>query len=511
MINNFQNWKEDSELRGLCESAATELRRRMAEREISPVELVNACLDRIVAVNPAVNAVVTLDEEGARTAAGLAEIAFMRGEVRGPLQGIPVLIKDTQDTAGLRTTYGSPLFANHIPVADQASVARLRAAGAIILGKTNTPEWAAGGNTRNPVHGATGNPFDPLRSAAGSSGGSAVALACGMTPLASGSDTGGSLRNPAAYAGIVGMRPSYGLVASERRVFGWSSLSTDGPMARTVSDVALMLSVMASDDARDPLAYTLPREAIRGRAERWNAPSPIDLKRIRIAFTEDFGFAPTERAIRRIFRRRVERMAPLVAECCEAGPDCSGADDAFAVLRAASFLATHGKTYKERPDMLGPNVRANVEEGLGYSLEDYARAAATQTRIYRGFQSFFEGCDVIVSPAMTLSPRPWAELYPTEIDGEPTRSYFHWLALAYGVTLSGHPALSLPLGLDESGMPFGLQIVGPRGGDGLLLAVAAALETAFADDPQLCRPKPDLSRLASAPPLSATPGFQAWD
>jgi amidase len=495
----------------LCDRAASELRRLMTDRKLSPVELVDACLSRIAAINPAVNAVVTLDEDRARTAAGLAELAFVRGEIRGPLQGIPILIKDTQDTAGLLTTYGSPLFAGHVPAADQASVARLRAAGAIILGKTNTPEWAAGGNTRNAVHGATGSPFDPMRSAAGSSGGSAVALACGMAPLASGSDTGGSLRNPAAYAGIVGMRPSYGLVASERRVFGWSNLSTDGPMARSVADVALMLSVMASDDVRDPLAYTLPGEAIRGRPERWRAPSPIDLKNIRVAFTEDFGFAPTERAIRRVFRKRVERLAPLVAECREAAPDCSGADETFAVLRAALFLATHGKTYKERPEMLGPNVRANVEEGLRYSLEDYARAASAQTRIYRNFQSFFEGCDIIVSPAITLSPRPWAELYPTEIDGARTKSYFHWLALAYGVTLSGHPALSLPLGLDESGMPFGLQIVGSRGGDAMLLAVAAALEAAFASDGELCRPKPDLSRLSKAPPLSATPGFLAWD
>jgi len=495
----------------LCDTSAIELKRLLADREISPVELVEACLSRIAAINPAVNAVVTLDEAGARTAAGLAELAFTRGEVRRPLQGIPVLIKDTQDTAGLRTTYGSPLLANNVPAADQASVARLRAAGAIILGKTNTPEWAAGGNTRNPVHGATGNPFDPMRSAAGSSGGSAVALACGMAPLASGSDTGGSLRNPAAYAGIVGMRPSYGLVASERRVFGWSNLSTDGPMARSVADVALMLSVMASDDARDPLAYTLPGAVIRGRPAPWSPPDQIDLKTIRVAFTDDFGFAPTERAIRRAFRKRVERLAPSVAECREATPDCAGADETFAVLRAAQFLATHGKTYQERPDMLGPNVRANVQEGLRYSLQDYARAAAAQTRIYRSFQTFFAGCDVIVSPAITLSPRPWAELYPTEIDGEPTKSYFHWLALAYAVTLSGHPALSLPLGLDDSGMPFGLQIVGPRGGDAMLLAVAAALEAAFAGDPELCRPRPDLARLSGAPPLSATPGFLAWD
>jgi amidase len=495
----------------LCDLSATELRRQMAERAISPVQIVDHCLARIASVNPAVNAVVTLDEHGAHAAARAAETAILRGDNLGPLHGIPVLIKDTQDTAGLRTTYGSPLFANHIPSADQGSVARLRAAGAIILGKTNTPEWAAGGNTRNPVHGATGNPFDPSRSAAGSSGGSAVALACGMAPLASGSDTGGSLRNPAAYAGVVGMRPSYGLVASEKRAFGWSGLSTDGPMARTVSDVALMLSVMASDDPRDPLAYSLPGEIVRGRADRWISPNLADLGRLRVAYTDDFGFAPTERTVRRVFRDRVARIAPLVAECREDTPDCSGADDAFAVLRAAMFLAMHGKTYRERPDMLGPNVRANVEEGLGYNLEDYARAATAQTRIYRSFQSFFAGCDVLISPAVTLSPRPWSELFPAEIDGRPTTSYFHWLALAYGVTLAGHPALSLPVGVDEAGLPFGLQIVGPRGGDAIVLSVAAALEGAFANDPDLRRPMPDLARLATAPPLSLSPGFLAWD
>jgi Asp-tRNA(Asn)/Glu-tRNA(Gln) amidotransferase A subunit family amidase len=282
-------------------------------------------------------------------------------------------------------------------------------------------------------------------------------------------------------------------------------------MARTVSDVALMLSVMASDDARDPLAYTLPGETVRGGAERWISPPPTDLTRLRIALTEDFGFAPTERAIRRVFRDRVSRISPLVGECREGTPDCSGADDAFAVLRAAMFVAMHGKTFKERPDKLGPNVRANVEEGLRYSLEDYARAATAQTRIYRSFQSFFEGCDVLVSPTITLSPRPWTELFPAEIDGQPTASYFHWLALAYGVTLAGHPALSLPCGVDATGFPFGLQIVGPRGGDAIVLGVAAALESAFANDSDLRRPTPDLARLASAPPLAQTSGFFAWD
>ena len=495
----------------LCDHSAVELSRLLAAKTISPVELLGSCLSRIAAVNPAVNAVVALDEERAMAAALDAEAAIMRGEGLGPLHGLPVLIKDTQDTAGLRTTYGSPLFADHIPAVDAGSVARLRAAGAIILGKTNTPEWAAGGNTRNPVYGATGNPFGPLRSAAGSSGGSAVALACGMAPLASGSDTGGSLRNPAAYAGVVGFRPSYGLIASERRLFGWSNLSTDGPMARTVADAALMLSVMASDDARDPLAYTLPDEPVRGRRERWSPVAPATLGNLRVAFTEDFGFAPTEAHIRRVFRDRVAHLLPLFADGRFGSPDCSGADEAFAILRAALFLATHGKTYRDQREMLGPNVRANVEEGLGYSLSDYARAAADQTRIYRSFQQFFAQHDILISPTITLSPRPWTELYPSEIDGKRTRSYFHWLALAYGVTLAGHPALSLPVGVDEAGLPFGLQIVGPRGGDAIVLSVAAALEAAFAGDPALCRPVPDVVQLARARPLSEAPHFRDWD
>jgi amidase len=495
----------------ICDQTAVELVGLLKRRALSPVELLDACLARIEAVNPAVNAVVTLDEPGARAAAKAAEAEIMRGEDRGLLHGLPVLIKDTQDTKGMRSTYGSPILADNVPAADQASVARLRAAGAIIFGKTNTPEWAAGANTRNPVFGATGNPFDPMRSAAGSSGGSAVALACGMAPLASGSDTGGSLRNPAAFNGIVGMRPSSGLVASDKRAHGWSNLSTDGPMARNVADLALMLSVMASDDARDPLAYTLPDEAVRGKPARWSPPAAADLGKLRVASTADFGFAPTEAAIRRVFAQRVARITPLVAECREGTPDCTGADETFAVLRAAQFLTNHGKNFRERPDMLGPNVRANVEEGLSYSLDDYSRAATAQTRIYRSYQSFFKTCDVLISPAITLSPRPWAELYPAEIDGVPTKSYFHWLALAYAVTLAGHPALSLPLGLDEQGLPFGLQIVGPRGGDAIVLGVAAALEAAFAGDAELRRPIPDLARLAAAPPLSSVPGFRAWD
>ena len=338
-----------------------------------------------------------------------------------------------------------------------------------------------------------------------------MALACGMAPLASGSDTGGSLRNPAAYSGIVGLRPSPGLVPNEKRAFGWFSLSVNGPMAREVGDAALLLSVMAGDDARDPLAYTLPGEPVRGRPERYAPPPEVRLETLRVAFTEDFGFAPTEAQIRRVFRTRVAALAPLFGRVAEATPDCDGADDSFAVLRASLFLSNHINTYRERPEMLGSNIRANVEEGLRYDLEDYGRAAAAQTRIYRNFVEFFTGFDVLISPTITLSPRPWRELYPAEIDGVATRSYFHWLALAYAVTLAGNPAISIPLGVDEAGLPFGLQIVGPRGGDAFVLGVAAALEAACADDPALRRPMPDLDRLAASTPIAEMPGFRDPD
>ncbi|MCS6892769.1 MAG: amidase family protein, partial [Rhodovarius sp.] len=446
----------------------------------------------------------------AMAAARAADAATMRGEALGPLHGLPIGIKDLEATKGLRTTWGSPLFADHIPDQDEGMVRRLREAGAIVLCKTNVPEFGLGANTRNLVYGATGNAFDPAYNAAGSSGGSAVALATGMLPLATGSDTGGSLRNPAAFNGIVGFRPSPGLVPSERRGHGWNPLSVLGPMARDVGDVALLLSAMASDDAADPLAYSFPGLAMRGRPELFHPAPPADLASLRLAFTEDFGLAPTESVIRRAFRRVVAALAPLFAAAEEAHPDVSGGDRAFEVLRAGAVLAAHYEKTRKTPELCGPNLHANVEEGLRYSLLDYAEAHSAQTRIYRNFQAFFARFDVLVSPAITCSPRPWQELYPAEIDGQPVRTYFHWLALAYYVTLTGHPALSLPVGRDERGFPFGLQIVGPRGGDAVVLRVAAAIEAAFQGDAEFGRPLPDLAALAKAAPISTLPQFKSW-
>jgi amidase len=489
-----------------CDLTATEARALIGARRLAPTELLESCIARIDRVDHAVNAMVARDDDGARAAARRADDAVAKGDALPPLHGLPIGIKDLEMVAGLRSTSGSPIFRDHVPAHDQGSVARIRDAGAIILGKTNVPEWGAGANTRNVVYGATGNPFDPTRSAAGSSGGSAVALATGMVPIASGSDTGGSLRNPAAFCGIVGFRPTPGLVPNERRAIGWSPLPVLGPMGRTVADAALLLSAMASDDPRDALATTVAGRAVRRPGDFAQLP-PVDLSRLRVALTPDFGFAPTERQVAATFAEKTGLFRHVFARAEDATPDCTHADESFEVLRSVGFLASHLEKVRTRPRDVGPNVHANVEEGLRYTALDVATAEARQTALYARWIAFFDRFDVILSPSITISPRPWSELYPAEIDGKPTRTYFHWLSLAYVVTLVGHPAVSLPVGLDANGMPFGLQIVGRRGGDAAVLAVAAALERLLAGDPRTARPVPDLARLAAAPPIGDSPGF----
>lgn len=494
-----------------CDLTALEARRLIGVKKLSAVELLESCVARIALVNPAVNAMTAMDVDAARATAKSADEATMKGGPLPALHGLPLGIKDLEETKGLRTTWGSPLFADHVPTRDEGMVRRLREHGGNILGKTNVPEFGLGANSRNTVWGATGNAFNPSYNAAGSSGGSAVALATNMIPLASGSDTGGSLRNPAAFNGIVGYRPSSGLVPSERRGHGWSPLPMLGPMARNVPDLALMLGAMASDDAADPLAYTFPGAAMRERADLFHPVRPADLASLRLAFTEDFGLAPTESIVRRAFRKVVAAVAPMFGRATEATPDVTGGDEAFEVLRSVNVLAAHGEKVSKTPDLCGPNMHANVEEARRYTFADNSAALTRQTQIYRNFQAFFAEHSILISPAICTSPRPWRELYPAEIDGKPVRTYFHWLSLAYYVTLTGHPAMSLPVGLDEKGFPFGLQIVGPRGGDVLVLQVAAAIEAAFAGDAEFGRPVPDLAMLAKAPPISSMPAFKTWE
>ncbi|HEY1857641.1 amidase [Acidocella sp.] len=485
-----------------CDLSATEARRLIGTKQLSPVELLESSLKRIEAVNHAVNAVVAMDLPAARDAARAAEAAVMRGEILGALHGLPVGVKDLEDTAGLRTTFGSPLFKDNVPAKDERSVAAVRAAGCIIFAKTNTPEFGAGANTRNAVYGATGNPFDPLRSAAGSSGGSAVALACGMATLCTGSDMGGSLRNPAAFNGIVGMRPSPEMMPVEKQLHGWSPLSVHGPMARNVADLALMFAAMTGADQRAPLS--LPTAAAPGD---FSPPPGIDLSRLRVAITPDFGFALVEQRIKDVFFDRVERLRPHVAKLDLATPDCTGTDEAFAVLRSLAFVASHSTRAAQTPDLVSPNIHANLEEARRYGISDLAEALSAQTAIYRRWQAFYENYDLLLAPAMAISPQPWSVLYPKDIDGQAMKSYYQWLAPAYAVSLVGHPALSLPVGVDGAGMPFGLQIVGPRRGDARVIAAAAALEQIFAADAVTRRPLPDLAALQARAPLSETPGF----
>ena len=484
-----------------CDLTAVAARRLIGAKRLAPSELLASCIARIEAVDHAVNAIPARDFDRARAAAQRADAAVARGEQLPALHGLPIGIKDLQETKDLVTTRGSVIYKDFVPAEDEAIVGAVRQAGAIVIGKTNTPEFGAGANTRNAVYGVTGNPFDPAKSAAGSSGGSAVALATGMVPICTGSDTGGSLRNPAA---------SPGLVPSNKRPIGWSNLPVLGPMARTVADTCLLLGAIAADDVRDPLAYSVHGRSMRHAAEFY-PPAAIDLSRLRVALTPDFGFAPTERHIAAVFAEKCSLFQHVFAHAEVTTPDCSGTDEAFEILRSLAFLATQADNVRDRPDDVGPNVRANVAEGQRYSAADVARALTLQTLVYRRWQTFFERYDVILSPAITISPRSWRELYPAEIDGKPTRTYFHWLALAYAVTLPGHPAISLPVGLDRNGMPFGLQIVGPRGGDALVLSVAHALETLLDGDVRTARPVPDLAKLLTAPAICEAEGFIGFD
>jgi len=490
----------------LCDLSATEARRLIGQKKISPVELTESCIQRIEQVNPAINAVVAHDFDAARHHARQQEQAVVRGEDLGPLHGLPLGVKDMIDAAGLPTSCGSLSRKNFIPEKDERLVRVLREAGANVLGKTNVPEWGAGGNSRNPVYGTTGNPFDTTKSAAGSSGGSAAGLASGMFPIATGSDTGGSLRNPAAFNGVVGFRPTAGLIPAEKRGTAWLQISTLGPMARTVEDVAILFSVMMGEDKSDPLAHTVHGRTMR-QASEFTPIAPLDLSAQRVALTTDFGFAPTETGVAETFIDKTNRFKQSFKRAEFATPDCSGTDEAFEKIRSLMFLTGTRELYQRDPSQVGENVRLNVEEGLRYTAQDIAHGLDLQTQIYRRWQTFFDDYDFMLSPSVTISPRPWTELYPKEINGQATRTYYHWLALAYASTIAGLPSISLPVGVDQYGMPFGLQIIGPRGGDVGLLRMAHALQEQLKSDRATARPVPNIAALKQARPIAEMADF----
>ena len=441
-------------------------------RDVSARELLDAHLDRIARLNPDVNAIVTLDPEGARTAADAADAALVAGEDVGPLHGLPVAHKDTHATGGMRTTWGSPLHADTVPLRDELVVARLKAAGAIRVGKTNVPEFAAGSHTFNTLFGATHNPYRHGLSAGGSSGGAAAALAAGFVPLAEGSDMGGSLRNPAAFCNVVGLRPTPGRVPTWPAAMAWSQLSVQGPMGRTVADVALQLSVLAGPDPRVPIALSDDTAAFAG-------PLPESLAGLRVAWAPDLGGRLTvDPAITAVLAPSVGVFEALGASVEEACPDLSGADEVFGTLRAWVFEASFGEISRRSPELVRESIRWNAEMGAKLTGPDLAAAEQLHTRLYERMIAFFERYDVLVAPTTQVLPFPVEIEYPTEIAGVHQDNYLEWMRSCTVISATGSPALSVPGGFTPDGLPVGLQIIGAPRADRRVLAVGHAFEQA---------------------------------
>jgi amidase len=454
------------------DSTAREMADAVRSRRISARELLDLHLARIAERNPELNAVVSLDEERARAGAQAADQHLASGAPVGPLHGLPHAFKDTHDVAGWRTTYGSTLFADHVPDTDALVVERIRRAGVVVIGKTNVPEFAAGSHTFNRVFGTTRNPVDPTRSAGGSSGGAAAALAAGMIPLADGSDMGGSLRNPASFCGVVGLRPSLGRVPSWPTDNLWETTSVSGPMGRTVGDVALLLSAIAGPDRRVPTA-------LGDAGPAFAPPVTGSLRGLRVAWSPDLGGAfEVDADVGEVIENAGRAFARSGARVFAAHPDLSLADDTFRTLRAWSFWARFGTLLADQPEAFKPSLADNIRAGRSLTGEDVARAYAHRTALSGIMREFFQSYDALLLPVSQVPPFPADEEYPSSINGRPMDNYLDWMRSAYLITATGCPAISVPAGTTPSGLPVGLQIVTRHGADRFLLQVAAAFEHA---------------------------------
>jgi len=459
--------------RDLCFTSAVDLARLYRARRASPLEVMRAVLARIDAVNPALNAYVTLTREAALAGARRATIALRRGAALPPLYGVPVSIKDLTHTRGIRTTWGSKIFEDHVPDEDALIVQRLKAAGAIVVGKTNTPEFGAGGNTFNALFGATRNPWNPALTCGGSSGGAAVALATGMGPLAQGSDTGGSLRTPAAFCGIVGFRTTPGLVPYYPKALAWDSIGVTGPMARTVADTALMLSVIAGPDDRAPLSYDVDTRAFL-RAVK--APS---IKGWRVAWTPDLnGLIPVDAEVAAVAEGATRVFRALGARVEAACPDFGEVNEIVLGTRGLSMVANFAQHLPRWKDQMQKGLVWNIEQGLALTPTAIGRAETLRTELWQRVRAFMETRDLLILPTVAVPPFPVEQPYPTEINGKPLDNYTQWFFLTYGITVTGLPAMSVPCGFTKSGLPVGLQIVGRRHQEAMVLRAAAAFEAA---------------------------------
>ncbi len=457
----------------LCFTPATELVRLFRARKVSPLEVMQGVLARIGQVNPRVNAVVTVAREGALRAARAATNALRRGTKLRPLHGVPVSIKDLTSTKGIRTTWGSKIFEQHVPQEDGLIVERLKAAGAIVVGKTNTPEFGAGANTFNAVFGATRNPWDLALTCGGSSGGAAVALATGMGPIAQGSDLGGSLRIPAAFCGVVGFRTTPGLVPVYPRELAWDSLSVTGPMARTVADTALMLSVVAGPDDRAPLSYAVDT------GEFLKAVKAPSVKGWRVAWTPDLnGLIPVEAEVAKGAEGALKVFRSLGAKVEAACPDFGEVNEIVLATRGLSMVALHAEKLAQWKDQMQKGLVWNIEQGLRLTPQDIGRSEKLRTALYHRMRTFMETRDLLILPTVAVPPFPVEQPYPTEINGKSLDNYTQWFFLTYGITLTGLPAISIPCGFTQDGLPVGLQIVGRRRQETMVLTAAAAFEQA---------------------------------
>ena len=445
-----------SHSRDLCFIPATELVRLYRARKTSPLEVMQAVLARIGAVNPVVNAYVTVARESALATARRATHMLGRKATRLPLlHGVPVSIKDLFATKGIRTTWGSVIYKDHVPDGDDLVVQRLKAAGAIVVGKTNTPEFGAGGNTFNAVFGATRNPWNTALSCGGSSGGAAVAVATGMGPIAQGSDLGGSLRTPAAFCGVVGFRTTPGLVPSHPRTLVWDSLGVTGPIARTVPDVALMLSAMAGPDDRAPLSYDVDASEFT-RAVK--APS---IKGWRVAWTPDLhGLIPVDEQVARVAHDALRVLRSLGARIEPICPDFSEVPEIVRATRGPMMVALHADKLPEWRDRMQKDLVQDVEKSLALTAREIARGEVLRSVLWHRVQAFMANRDLLVLPTVAVPPFPVEQTYPAQINGRPLADYTEWFHLTYGITVTGLPAISVPCGFTRDGLPVGLQIVG---------------------------------------------------
>ncbi|WP_046869481.1 amidase [Microvirga massiliensis] len=446
---------------------AGELARAMRERRLSASDAVEASLERIAALDESLQAFVTVAADAARKEAKEADRA---SAPRGPLHGVPVAVKDNTATRGIRTTHGSCRFREFVPEKDHNCVARLRAAGAIVIGKTNTPEFAFGAVCRNPLRGPTANPWDHERTSGGSSGGSAVAVTTGMVPLAHGTDFGGSVRTPASFCGCVGLRPTPGVIADPDRGLAWNTLSTHGVLARSAGDAALMLSVLAGPDLCDPTSWPAKDEPGQAKASH-------DASRCAASLDLNGSFRVDEE-VATAFESAVASVARVLGPVSREAPDCTGASQAFQTLRAALSWHNFRRLLAAGTNDLTPSFVWNVERGKNLPAQAYLEAEAVRSRAYRSFARFFERFDILILPAASVLPFPNAQEEVTEIAGQPCETIIDYLAPTYLVSLVGFPVLSLPCGLTTDGLPFGVQLVARPYDEARLLAVAERLETA---------------------------------